>query len=423
MDASKVRDQQSLGDWLKGRSREDAIAIASRAATRVFVFFAQEMEEDWARTGDYTSLPILRCNLTSGVARKFPTPEVREAAAAGAAAARMVAAAEFVASRTAIAAARGAAAARTAVAARTATTTAAISVAAWDQIRADARILDGGDDPFYFPLWQGASPEWFVEGNTRTRAIWAKDPEVWAFWARWWDGVIAGRPIDWAIQKRIALIPETDWEMGPSRIAAVVRGIEAEMRLDSPDVAKAPKPDSATHLVRDRRVTRIQAEGVAAQIADAIERYHSDTGQNELPNGFEALRGIPPVLMELGRKLADANTTEDMLRDEIQRLNARVLQLEADLKEAKQKTLTGVIAKNFAEQTGKSLGDWKMWGAFIGSVGYLSGVPSMVMAVESIADSVLGIFGDKVPHPPMIEMPSPPMIDAPSSGVTPTLDI
>lgn len=152
----------------------------------------------------------------------------------------------------------------------------------------------------------------------------------------------------------------------------------------------------------------MQAQGLAGQISDVIERYARDTGCNDLPDEFQALRSMPAVLLDLARKLADATATEDDLRAEVQRLNARVLRLEADLREAKARTLTGTLSKSLAEQAGKSLGDWKMWGALIGGVSYLGGVPAMVDAAQSIADSVQGIFGDRLPEPPEVGLPASP---------------
>jgi hypothetical protein len=56
-----------------------------------------------------------------------------------------------------------------------------------------------------------------------------------------------------------------------------------------------------------------------------------------------------------------------------------------------------------------------MWGALIGGVSYLGGVPAMVDAAQSIADSVQGIFGDRLPEPPqtgLSELPDlPPLTE------------
>jgi hypothetical protein len=249
-------------------------------------------------------------------------------------------------------------------------------------------------------LWYGDPPDWFIAAELVFHRFWLKKPENWDFWLRWWDGVTAGRPLDWELQKHVALIPREDWQKGPEHIAELIRKFEAGFDKVQDIDPKAPKPETARYLTQNRLVRRMQAQGLAGQIADVIERYARDTGCNDLPDEFQALRSIPAVLLELGRKLADATTTEDALRAEVQRLNARVLRLEADLKEAKARTLTGTFSKSFVEQAGKSLGDWKMWGALVGGISYFGGMPAMVDAAQSIADSVQGIFGDRLPEPP-----------------------
>ncbi|MDH5531215.1 MAG: hypothetical protein OEY05_14375, partial [Paracoccaceae bacterium] len=117
--AADIKDQESLERWLKGRSQPDAGVIASRSACRVLPLFGRAMDEDWARKGDLTALPILRLLLTLRAARKFPALKVRAAAAAAATFAASTATVAADAARTATFAAD---AARTATFAATAAT-------------------------------------------------------------------------------------------------------------------------------------------------------------------------------------------------------------------------------------------------------------------------------------------------------------
>lgn len=280
----------------------------------------------------------------------------------------------------------------------------------WEYAFSDSDILEAGRDRFSEPLWDGMAPRIVAEAEASARVILSKSRFKWDFWVRWWDGVVAGKPLDWELQKQVALIPDGDWKKGPKHIAALIRQIEARFTKVQDTAPKAPSPKSVRYLTQNRLVARMQAQGLAGQIADVIERYARDTGCNDLPDEFQALKSMPAVLLGLGRMLADAKTTEYALRAEVQRLNARVLRLEADLREAKAKTFTGTFSKSFVEQAGKSLGDWKMWGALIGGVSYLGGVPAMVDAAQSIADSVQGIFGDQLPEPPSVGLPASPDI-------------
>jgi hypothetical protein len=444
MDVSKIKDEDSLRAWLEGRSREDAIAIAYRSVARASFSSVREMQRGWPSKPDPSALHVSRALIIAGVAREYPISEFQAAAvirgkpnlwntlkfkgeppsgteafdhaarrARATSAMRFSAAADVVRTASVPAVRAAAIAAATAVnfaasAAATSTVSSsrpAVTSAVWVHIRNDAAILECGQNPFVNPLWHGMkSPIWFSQPNETASAEWGAAREEWDFWVRWWDGVIAGKPLDWELQKQVALIPDDDWQKGPEHIASLIRQIEAGFTKVQDTAPKAPKPESAHYLTQNRLVARMQAQGLAGQIVDVIERYARDTGCNDLPHEFQALRSMPTVLLQLGRKLADASTTEDALRAEVQRLNARVLRLESDLREAKARTLNGTFSRSFVEQAGKSLGDWKMWGALIGGVSYLGGVPAMVDAAQSIADSVQGIFGDRLPEPPHVDL-------------------
>jgi hypothetical protein len=417
MDVSIIKDEDTLSAWLKDRSREDAFAIALRTAMRVFPLFAKVTAGTWAIGKDITTIPLLRSLITAGVSRKFG---LRMSGVSTSANYDHYSLKSYSFSAHSAAAAAAAASVASAVAAAAAAENAAgaansnkrvvikDSVLIWQLIGYDVMMLEGGDDPLDQPLWYGDPPDWFIAAELVFHRFWLKKPENWDFWLRWWDGVTAGRPLDWELQKYVALIPREDWQKGPEHIAELIRKIEAGLAQTQDIDPKAPKPDTALYLTQNRLVARMQAQGLAGQIVDVIERYARDTGCNDLPDEFQALRSMPAVLLELGRKVADASTTEEALRAEVQRLNARVLRLEADLREAKARTLTGNFSKSFAEQAGKSLGDWKMWGALIGGVSYLGGVPAMVEAAQSIAESVRGIFGDRLPEPPHADLPTLP---------------
>jgi len=62
------------------------VAIAHRAALRVLPVWGEAVDHRWSRNADLTALPILRCLMTSGVPRIYPTSEVQDAARAAAAA-------------------------------------------------------------------------------------------------------------------------------------------------------------------------------------------------------------------------------------------------------------------------------------------------------------------------------------------------
>ncbi len=55
----------------------------------------------------------------------------------------------------------------------------------------------------------------------------------WAFWADWYQGMLTGRPMDWALQREVALIPPEDWDKGPEHIAGKIEGIRRRFELEA----------------------------------------------------------------------------------------------------------------------------------------------------------------------------------------------
>jgi len=53
----------------------------------------------------------------------------------------------------------------------------------------------------------------------------AFQPGAWEFWRDWYQGFLDGKPLDWELQRRVALIPDADWEKGPEHIARLIEEI------------------------------------------------------------------------------------------------------------------------------------------------------------------------------------------------------
>jgi hypothetical protein len=212
--ASEIRDEATLRAWLEGRPQKDAVAIANRAALRVFPLWAAEMGRDWVSDRSLTALSVLQVPLTLGVYLENPTKEVRAAAAAGARAAALAAPRPTSAPRAAAWAARAAAlaarsvassatraaltAARAASGAASAATfagpAAATATAKWRAVSADAEGLEAGADVRSAPLWSEDPPQSIAIATRIFLNLWSGSSETWDFWRRWWEGVQDGRP-------------------------------------------------------------------------------------------------------------------------------------------------------------------------------------------------------------------------------------
>jgi multidrug efflux pump subunit AcrA (membrane-fusion protein) len=258
-----ISTRKEFEEWLKTQPREVCVAIAYRAAMRVLPLAALVPDDRTIWTN--LALAAFRASLTSGVAAVGPTPEVKSAArpAAGAAA-RAAADAAYAAAgaaRPAADAAAGAAADAARAAARAAADAAyAAAGAARPAAGAAARAAaDAAADAAYaaagaaaraaadaaifadFELAPETLPVSVIPVPAELTAAIAKMAEgrtdflasggPWTFWTEWHARAMAGDPLPWDLQEKIALIPDDIWEAGPEAVAAEIEKIEAAFRL------------------------------------------------------------------------------------------------------------------------------------------------------------------------------------------------
>ena len=300
MEPDEILDPNSLERWLESRNQSDGIIIATRAAQRVLPLWSPDLRQDLRRNLEVTGLQVLRELLTSGIAAVSPSPEIRAASIAAFTVANATAYAAPSTPGTYAAAAADAAAATAAAqpgAAYSSTvakaTAAAYSAAAfddassfWEEIQEDASALENDVCPLDTPLWSALKPDWFTQVDGIDRAIWqTQDPAHWSFWQRWWDGVISGRQIDWALQEKIALIPDEEWTREPNkgeptRQARIAERI-AEIEGQNPTNTSVDPPDPKPLLDRKRRIVTLQLDALRALLLAEMERIRSRNSRTD----------------------------------------------------------------------------------------------------------------------------------------------
>jgi hypothetical protein len=247
--------------WLKAQPREVCAAIAYRVAMRVLPLasLAQDDQDFWR----VLALHSLRASLTAGVASMRPTSTVTDRARVISDAIHPAADLAHVAAKDATAghcldASRAAyAAVNAAYAALHATNTAlepanaaasavlaAVGAADADGMDYAARAATSAavhaDTALHPPLlWAAeiAVPSRLSDVIANAERVSSYSTNLlrsggpWTFWAEWYDRAIAGDPLPWDLQEKIALIPNDIWEAGPEAVAAEIEKIEAAFRL------------------------------------------------------------------------------------------------------------------------------------------------------------------------------------------------
>ncbi|MEL0439204.1 hypothetical protein [Phycobacter sp. K97] len=373
----QIETEEQLKDWLETQDWQVCTAIAARAALRSLPAIMGANNQN-RESGPLKRLLLmaLRATLTSAGAGTCPPADVKRMVSAAnyssrsansaRSAARSVAdttryPAEDSAAKSAVHAAWSAADSSTFPAAETtgdtafvaalfATKSSALSSARSSAFSAAFRDGNSGkgtanpqaraEQMFRHTLWHdGPGIAAFQDMWQAFQTAFAANGP-WSFWCEWYRGMLAGQPLDWELQRRVALIADAIWEQGPEAVTKEIERIKAEFEAQRPQEPRFPayEPNDLRPLIQNRIIATASLQGLAVQISDAIGQYHSDTGVNALPEALSPLEDMPALMNAVADRLGGiqqpddvSSETEQALREEIGRLNAKVAELESKL--------------------------------------------------------------------------------------------
>lgn len=55
---------------------------------------------------------------------------------------------------------------------------------------------------------------------------------IWCFWSTWYRKMLLGTPVEWELQRRVALIEDAIWDAGPEAVAKEIARIQAKFELE-----------------------------------------------------------------------------------------------------------------------------------------------------------------------------------------------
>jgi hypothetical protein len=307
-------DRNMLQAWLETRPQADSIAIAHRSALRVLPESYAHRVQSKDSEFELLLLQFLRMTLLAAIRPETLTPEFRQIAAAAANPIAKPAKSTPINDNTryithsmitygilpAASYASGIAAA-----------SAFDSVYAgkvWTALDRDAAALQAGTDPFTQPLWHGETPPvWFTARYAAMISSWqTTNPKQWAFWLRWYDAAIAGRPLDLQLQHDIALIPNAIWQSGPGPVAEAIAKIEAEHKQGT---STTPQTDTLTTANERTRSIKFVIKQVAL-LHDLIEdEFEHLRGHNSASATEQPLRDQQKATLQKLRDLVNAMLT------------------------------------------------------------------------------------------------------------------
>ncbi|MEM7089034.1 MAG: hypothetical protein AAF496_05630 [Pseudomonadota bacterium] len=121
------------------------------------------------------------------------------------------------------------------------------------------------------------------------------------FWESWYRGFIAGKPLDWELQRRVALIDDAIWQQGPDYVAEEIERIRSRLEVER-----------TLRDVKDRlSVQKIARHGI---------------GGNNPPESIqdEQLSGAITLIWDAAEELSTAMEQESPAREWVEAILARL---------------------------------------------------------------------------------------------------
>ena len=83
------------------------------------------------------------------------------------------------------------------------------------------------------PIWPENKSKQLYNATKRFFSALAADRTYGSFWCEWYQGFLDGKPMDWELQRRVALIDDAIWEAGPEAVAKEIARIRAAFEVET----------------------------------------------------------------------------------------------------------------------------------------------------------------------------------------------
>ncbi|WP_432450475.1 hypothetical protein [Aliiroseovarius marinus] len=124
------------------------------------------------------------------------------------------------------------------------------------------------------PLWHGNDSAPFEDLTQSVLARYHASSSAFSYWVTLYQGFLDGKPLDWELQRRVALIPDKDWEKGPEHIAEKIEEVKAEYLAAQLPLAEDLEfdPDSGNFHTVPREMAKPDLLGATlSQVEDALD--------------------------------------------------------------------------------------------------------------------------------------------------------
>ncbi len=178
------------------------------------------------------------------------------------------------------------------------------------------------------PIWPEKKSKQLRDATERLLSALIIRPLYGQFWREWYQGFLDGKPMDWELQRRVALIEDAIWESGPEAVAEEIERIRAEFLSEKTPQAERVEfnQESAKFFTVPIEVAKPDLLGATlTQVEDALDDAlaNPSNGLHDQSREVRVLRrvatkyGNDPQQIEMGFVSVHAGLTRQILSDEL----------------------------------------------------------------------------------------------------------
>ncbi|WP_422048639.1 hypothetical protein [Shimia sp.] len=158
-------------------------------------------------------------------------------------------------------------------------------------------------------LWHDLGRPFESSENLRAYGAYNKSA-AFSFWRRWYQGFLDGKPLNWELQRRVALIADDIWEAGPEAVADEIERIQVRYLADQLPLAETIdlNPDTGKFRAIPTPVENAPLmSALLTQISDDLE--DAMAGHNGVTEKSSEARKIRRVVTRYGNDPQQAELT------------------------------------------------------------------------------------------------------------------
>jgi len=248
------------------------------------------------------------------------------------------------------------------------------------------------------PLWHDETPAGRLrDADQKLLHFFDGGKPQWTLLGSWYRAVKNGQVADVNLLNKALSLSTSCWESGPL-------AVYKELALDAGAKVSHAEPKRASpilvkiDLIVENPITSYSiAKSVSDQISSSIEHYLSSTKENSLPDEFTPLERMPRALMRAAVETVSPKPEHDVIVCSITELAEELCRLESALAD-KGPSMREKFSGALAESAGRSIGDWKMYGALFAALGLWMDGDFIKNTIERLAGNLEDIFPRESDH-------------------------